>query len=39
MVHADKLKGLRDKLQGLKMGSFIRNDQNALLYDFMQKLG
>ena len=32
-----QLKRLRDKLQGLKMGSFVGNDQNTLLYDFMQK--
>ena len=32
----NKLKRLRDKLQGLKMGSFVGNDQNTLLYDFMQ---
>ena len=38
MIHANKLKRLRDKLQGLKMGSFVENDQNTLLYDFMQKI-
>jgi len=38
MIHADKLKRLRDKLQGLKMDSFAGNDQNTLLYDFMQNL-
>ena len=37
MIHENKLKRLSDKLQGLKMGSFVGNDQNALLYDFMQK--
>jgi len=26
------------QMQGLKMGSFVGNDQNTLLYDFMQKL-
>jgi len=26
-------------MQGLKMGSIAGNDQNALLYDFMQKFG
>ena len=26
------------QIQGLKMGSFVGNDQNTLLYDFMQKL-
>ena len=25
-------------MQGLKMGSIVGNDQNTLLYDFMQKL-
>ena len=24
---------------GTKMGSFVGNDQNTLLYDFMQKIG
>jgi len=38
MIYANKLKRLRGKLQGLKMGSFVGNDQNTLLYDFMQKL-
>jgi len=38
MVYANKQKRLRDKLQGLKMGSFVGNDQNTLLYDFMQKI-
>jgi len=37
MIHENKLKRLRDKLQGLKMGSFVGNDQNTLLYDFMQR--
>jgi len=38
MTHADKLKRLRDKFAGTKMGSFVGNDQNTLLYDFMQNL-
>ena len=37
MIHENKLKRFRDKLQGLKMGSFVGNDQNTLLYDFMRK--
>ena len=37
MIHANKQKRRRDKLWGLKMGSFVGNDQNTLLYDFMQK--
>jgi len=27
------------QMQGFKMGSIAGNDQNALLYDFMQKFG
>jgi len=27
------------QIVGTKMGSFVRNDQNTLLYDFMQKIG
>ena len=30
----DKTQG---QIAGLKMGSFVGNDQNTLLYDFMQK--
>ena len=39
MICADKLKRLRDKCRGSKMGSIAGNDQNTLLYDFMQKIG
>jgi len=38
MICTDKLKRLRDKCRGSKMGSIARNDQNALLYDVMQKI-
>ena len=31
----DKTQG---QIAGTKMGSFVGNDQNTLLYDFMQKL-
>ncbi len=27
------------QIVGTKMGSFVGNDQNTLLYDFMQKIG
>jgi len=27
------------QIVGTKMGSFVGNDQNTLLYDFMQKFG
>jgi len=35
-IYANKLTRLKDNLQGLKMGSFVGNDQNTLLYDFMK---
>jgi len=32
------LKKTQKQMQGLKMGSIAGNDQNTLLYDFMQKI-
>ena len=32
-----QVKKTQRQMQGLKMGSLVGNDQNTLLYDFMQK--
>jgi len=33
-----QVKETQGQIVGTKMGSFVGNDQNALLYDFMQKI-
>jgi len=38
MIHANKLKKTQGQIVGTKMGSTTGNDQNTLLYDFMQNL-
>jgi len=39
MIHADKLKKTQGQIVGTKVGSFVGNDKNTFLYDFMQKIG
>jgi len=34
-----QVKKTQGQIVGTKMGSFVGNDQNTLLYDFMQKIG
>jgi len=34
-----QVKKTQGQIVGTKMGSFVGNDQDTLLYDFMQKIG